>query len=124
MEAGSGPIGKPLFEPAGVAARRFEAALRDHRAGRLPEAIAGYRHVLSLAPDHASAWINLGVALRASGRADEAVACLRRGVQLKPGDAGVCRSEEHTSELQSLMRSSYAVFCLKKKTKNNKLNIT
>src|SRR3546814_4506469 len=27
------------------------------------------------------------------------------------------RSEEHTSELQSLMRSSYAVFCLKKQTK-------
>src|SRR3546814_3687577 len=36
-------------------------------------------------------------------------------------DAAVCdtapaRSEEHTSELQSLMRISYAVFCLKKKT--------
>src|SRR3546814_3129023 len=30
------------------------------------------------------------------------------------------RSEEHTSELQSLMRISYAVFCLKKKKKNNK----
>src|SRR3546814_1554160 len=29
------------------------------------------------------------------------------------------RSEEHTSELQSLMRSSYAVFCLKKKKRNN-----
>src|SRR3546814_3732311 len=29
------------------------------------------------------------------------------------------RSEEHTSELQSLMRSSYAVFCLKKKTTTN-----
>src|SRR3546814_3155816 len=29
---------------------------------------------------------------------------------------GVDRSEEHTSELQSLMRTSYAVFCLKKKT--------
>src|SRR3546814_9050321 len=28
-----------------------------------------------------------------------------------------CRSEEHTSELQSLMRNSYAVFCLKKKNK-------
>src|SRR3546814_10919171 len=28
-----------------------------------------------------------------------------------------CRSEEHTSELQSLMRMSYAVFCLKKKKK-------
>src|SRR3546814_8384951 len=31
----------------------------------------------------------------------------------------VLRSEEHTSELQSLMRISYAVFCLKKKNKNN-----
>src|SRR3546814_7293218 len=29
------------------------------------------------------------------------------------------RSEEHTSELQSLMRSSYAVFCLKKKNTHN-----
>src|SRR3546814_9544559 len=34
-----------------------------------------------------------------------------------------CRSEEHTSELQSLMRISYAVFCLKKKTKT-KINYT
>src|SRR3546814_327795 len=32
------------------------------------------------------------------------------------------RSEEHTSELQSLMRISYAVFCLKKKTKKNQNN--
>src|SRR3546814_3360893 len=32
------------------------------------------------------------------------------------------RSEEHTSELQSLMRISYAVFCLKKKKKNKKIN--
>src|SRR3546814_7723337 len=30
------------------------------------------------------------------------------------------RSEEHTSELQSLMRSSYAVFCLKKKKRHRK----
>src|SRR3546814_1277013 len=33
------------------------------------------------------------------------------------------RSEEHTSELQSLMRISYAVFCLKKKKKNNHTTI-
>src|SRR3546814_5768809 len=31
----------------------------------------------------------------------------------------LARSEEHTSELQSLMRISYAVFCLKKKNKTN-----
>src|SRR3546814_10347951 len=36
--------------------------------------------------------------------------------RIAPADAGeVIRSEEHTSELQSLMRISYAVFCLKKK---------
>src|SRR3546814_9894159 len=34
------------------------------------------------------------------------------------------RSEEHTSELQSLMRISYAVFCLKKKNKNTEENYT
>src|SRR3546814_5332474 len=36
---------------------------------------------------------------------------LRRQIRIE-------RSEEHTSELQSLMRISYAVFCLKKKNKN------
>src|SRR3546814_6580668 len=38
--------------------------------------------------------------------------------QRKAGLAGENRSEEHTSELQSLMRISYAVFCLKKKKQN------
>src|SRR3546814_10020645 len=37
-------------------------------------------------------------------------------------DAAPGRSEEHTSELQSLMRISYAVFCLKKKTKYTPTN--
>src|SRR3546814_5053977 len=44
----------------------------------------------------------------------------RKGVEIKAPPAcrrGDARSEEHTSELQSLMRISYAVFCLKKKTK-------
>src|SRR3546814_2318932 len=38
-------------------------------------------------------------------------------VSWAPRMLGPDRSEEHTSELQSLMRSSYAVFCLKKKKK-------
>src|SRR3546814_4420213 len=41
----------------------------------------------------------------------------RRGFRLQ-------RSEEHTSELQSLMRISYAVFCLKKKKHKSKANQT
>src|SRR3546814_7201664 len=40
-----------------------------------------------------------------------------------PAQAVVLRSEEHTSELQSLMRISYAVFCLKKK-KNIGIELT
>src|SRR3546814_10447538 len=41
---------------------------------------------------------------------------VRTGVSAARRDG---RSEEHTSELQSLMRISYAVFCLKKKTRPN-----
>src|SRR3546814_9691750 len=37
-------------------------------------------------------------------------------------DADEARSEEHTSELQSLMRISYAVFCLKKKKQSSNTN--
>src|SRR3546814_4575225 len=42
----------------------------------------------------------------------------------KPSAVIGTRSEEHTSELQSLMRSSYAVFCLKKKNNNKKTSHT
>src|SRR3546814_1291255 len=49
-------------------------------------------------------WWNTGSQLAGSGP-NSAAACTAIGV----------RSEEHTSELQSLMRISYAVFCLKKK---------
>src|SRR3546814_3778306 len=50
---------------------------------------------------------------RATGR------CCRQGRLSSEDLISVCRqrSEEHTSELQSLMRISYAVFCLKKKNK-------
>src|SRR3546814_8947597 len=54
----------------------------------------------------------------------EAAQCPRQAQNSLKAEVGVGnwlnRSEEHTSELQSLMRISYAVFCLKKKTKNTK----
>src|SRR3546814_1381467 len=55
---------------------------------------------------------------------DEAAAPPRPGMaELCPViDASGGRSEEHTSELQSLMRISYAVFCLKKKNTNTTQN--
>src|SRR3546814_8964175 len=43
----------------------------------------------------------------------------RRALQAANARAMARRSEEHTSELQSLMRNSYAVFCLKKKNNTN-----
>src|SRR3546814_4137273 len=46
------------------------------------------------------------------------IAAVRLAV-IPPVVAAVMRSEEHTSELQSLMRISYAVFCLKKKNIHN-----
>src|SRR3546814_9964963 len=42
-----------------------------------------------------------------------------KGAVARLGDGQPSRSEEHTSELQSLMRISYAVFCLKKKKKTH-----
>src|SRR3546814_4963417 len=51
----------------------------------------------------------------------DAIGRRRRVFEVGAVDDGVgIRSEEHTSELQSLMRISYAVFCLKKKNRKTK----
>src|SRR3546814_1121990 len=79
------------------------ARSRSHRRRRLPGKIAvpaGKRTDLSLVPSHLR---RCCPPASGGGPADA------RG--LAEGN----RSEEHTSELQSLMRLSYAVFCLKKK---------
>src|SRR3546814_2556147 len=57
----------------------------------------------------------LGLIKAKTQRIHNGVAHHRRGHGEQ--DQAADRSEEHTSELQSLMRISYAVFCLKKKTK-------
>src|SRR3546814_3722763 len=60
------------------------------------------------------------VCMRSSARRDPAphTSAMRDSPRLVASAIRVARrSEEHTSELQSLMRISYAVFCLKKKTK-------
>src|SRR3546814_8168128 len=75
------------------------------RVLRAPRASAGFpHHTLRLCPPAGSAW-----KLRDQARASKA----RTTASPVSG-----RSEEHTSELQSLMRISYAVFCLKKKNHN------
>src|SRR3546814_10662993 len=61
-----------------------------------------------------------------SGRATVAGSSARRSTTRRPPStsSGFPRSEEHTSELQSLMRISYAVFCLKKKKQKHINNLT
>src|SRR3546814_5404488 len=53
-----------------------------------------------------------------SGSGKSSLMAILSGLERASG-GDVRRSEEHTSELQSLMRISYAVFCLKKKKKKN-----
>src|SRR3546814_6229312 len=61
-----------------------------------------------------------GVTTRRSATLADALAGAAEGdfVFVRPETLQTLRSEEHTSELQSLMRISYAVFCLKKKNNN------
>src|SRR3546814_9240413 len=70
--------------------------------------------VVAQLPQKVDAGVELGNAYLRLGRRDEAIGAYQR---LLDQDKVPVRSEEHTSELQSLMRISYAVFCLKKKKK-------
>src|SRR3546814_4785550 len=103
LSPGAGGIAPCLQPPAGDRPGGLLLAAVDRglrpRPGHLGEAAGGQPQAPARVDDCAG------------GRAlpDAALVPLRR-----PG-----RSEEHTSELQSLMRISYAVFCLKKKNYNN-----
>src|SRR3546814_8151484 len=60
--------------------------------------------------------IRVGETVALVGGSGSGKSTLARAIAgLGPMQAGKVRSEEHTSQLQSLMRSSYAVFCLNKK---------
>src|SRR3546814_2126585 len=85
-----------------------QAMVLEHHAHVAPvqrDAPAAHLHQVALGEQHRAA-------TRALGQVDQ----LEQGAL---AGAGMARSEEHTSELQSLMRISYAVFCLKKKKYNN-----
>src|SRR3546814_2393985 len=80
----------------------------------------GAKRRASVAELSRQAWL-----LREAGSGTRQVAqrmLRRRGIRpARLIELGSNRSEEHTSELQSLMRISYAVFCLKKKNKHNQV---
>src|SRR3546814_7017333 len=105
-----GAVDRPVLDLRDVAARHVGKL--SHRAHHL--ARCGGRQVLHLRPvlrveeGEKGRHVGADIGGRAVGHAGN------------PSAAFASRSEEHTSELQSLMRISYAVFCLKKKTCNTK----
>src|SRR3546814_8191751 len=84
----------------------------DPAASRAIAWMVGEGPVATLPPRASSPTNPLAHGARTGGAAD--------GLRRRRGHrrARIRRSEEHTSELQSLMRISYAVFCLKKKNQN------
>src|SRR3546814_4907722 len=101
--------------------RRIEkAVLREAFAGVLPDEIL-WRQKEQFSDGVGYGWID-GLRAHAERQVgDEAFAAAATGFPVNPPQTkeAYWRSEEHTSELQSLMRISYAVFCLKKKKKKN-----
>src|SRR3546814_4136120 len=119
------PIAVTMGDPAGVGpevAARAWAARREH--GLPPFVAIGDIAAIDAVWDGPVARVgDMEEAVRTFAEALP-VWHLEDSGPLTPGEptpAGATRSEEHTSELQSLMRISYAVFCLKKKkTHTNK----
>src|SRR3546814_4892875 len=97
------------FIPLSTRAEEAAQSLRIHspRAGRRDDCRRRFNRFVSLSP---LAERGLGVRGSAAFAAKPLPCAGRRKLR--------SRSEEHTSELQSLMRISYAVFCLKKKRKH------
>src|SRR3546814_2896195 len=96
------------------------------KVGEEEEAVAALRGGIVLHPHPVADRAQIIAEVQISGGLDARydphglLLCRRRSVAGAPprehGEQILVRSEEHTSELQSLMRISYAVFCLKKKT--------
>src|SRR3546814_2804085 len=66
-------------------------------------------------PKLAAQAAKLGKTLAEVAKGNRIGHALENMMQLAMGAGEECRSEEHTSEIQSLMRNSYAILCLKKK---------
>lgn len=67
-------------------ARAFAAAFQDHQAGRIDEAEAKCRQILSAAPDSADAWHLLGLIARDRNNLPAAAECVKRSLQSNPNN--------------------------------------
>src|SRR3546814_8251109 len=93
------------------------AASPPHYPGRLPPGCVRMHPVAPASLDKAAFALTLSSVVRSSSQL-KGIVCLILSAAIFALTDGI-RSEEHTSELQSLMRTSYAVLCLKKNTINH-----
>src|SRR3546814_2113847 len=115
----------PLSAPWNLPSRLFQFPIEVIRAEQDEPRKIGLRHPLLAAhPFVQHVELALGIEIARDGvtnrhgYSNRVHSLWHRAVDLI--SAGKWRSEEHTSELQSLMRISYAVFCLKKKKKETR----
>src|SRR3546814_2562682 len=90
----------------------------DQQGKRPPKAV---QRAL-VAVSRCSTWRGIVSSVKRKRRPEIDRAPIRTLFSPKIGAATAARSEEHTSELQSLMRISYAVFCLNKKITQNRIH--
>ncbi len=64
----------------------FQAALAEHRAGRVEAALAGYERALEVSPEHFASRLNLGVTQHTLGRLEAALASVDQAIGLSPQD--------------------------------------
>jgi protein O-GlcNAc transferase len=68
---------------------RQDDAARFYQAGNFAAAASAYQETLKAHPDSADAWAGLGRTLQRLGHSRDAVLCLRKALQLKPGDTAI-----------------------------------
>src|SRR3546814_8304898 len=98
----------------------IQAAQAWLAAGKVERAYTVQSAALAREPNNIELLVDRAMTAASVGDYADAVADLGRALSHAPNR----RSEEHTSELQSLMRISYAVFCLKKKTQQSNRHTT
>src|SRR3546814_9679217 len=117
----TGPI--PRVMPMTTSDRKFNVRENSTSTATRPNGLAARQKLKALLGQSGPVIVDMGGVVLTPSFADEFLGVLlvelgdasfRRSIQIVNVPQG-SRSEEHTSELQSLMRISYAVFCLKKK---------
>src|SRR3546814_1734615 len=107
-----------MFTPKGLSVRSRILRISSRITSSSPDDVS----MIPMAPAFDTALASCERAIQPIGAWTIGMSTPRRSVTRfekleEVGTTPSCRSEEHTSELQSLMRSSYTVFCLKKNNK-------